>query len=63
MEAILEAQARDTFGKNEARRTPPRRPGAGACSTASDGKDATPIAVEPQALLKILHSGIGRRTR
>ena len=29
MEAILEATARDSFGKNEARRTRRERPGAG----------------------------------
>jgi large subunit ribosomal protein L25 len=61
MEAILEASARDTFGKNEARRT--RREGkvpgvlyGGASS------QATPIAVDPRALLKILHSESGANT-
>ena len=59
MEAILEAHTRETFGKNEARRT--RRDGRvpavlyGASSDGA-GKDATPIAVEPKALLRILHS-------
>src|SRR5712691_8990284 len=65
MEAILEATARDTFGKNEARRT--RReglvPGVVYGSSGSDGaKGATPIAVQPKALLKILHSESGANT-
>src|SRR5438034_1192950 len=65
MEAILEAITRDTFGKNEARRT--RREGRvpaviyGA-STEGAGRTATPIAVEPKALLKILHSESGANT-
>lgn len=60
MEAILEAQTRDTFGKNEARRT--RAAGKvpavvyGAASAAAS-KEAQAIAVDPKALLKILHSG------
>ena len=59
MEAILEATARDTFGKNEARRT--RRGGQRARRAVrrrGQGQ-ATPIAVEPKALLKILHSESG----
>jgi large subunit ribosomal protein L25 len=61
MEAILEAQARDTFGKNEARRT--RRGGhVPAVLYGGDGKGATPIAVAPKALLKILHSESGQNT-
>jgi len=62
MEAILEAHARDTFGKNEARRT--RREGrvpavvyGAASATGGSGPTATPIAVDPKALLRILHSG------
>ena len=44
MEAILEAQARDTFGKNEARRT--RRGGqVPGVLYGGDGKAATPIVV------------------
>ena len=64
MEAVLEATTRDTFGKNEARRT--RREGKvpavvyGASGDA--GKTAVPIAVEPKALLKILHSESGANT-
>src|ERR1700730_4645739 len=61
MEATLEAIARDTFGKNEARRT--RREGrVPAVLYGGDGKQATPIAVAPKALLKILHSESGQNT-
>src|SRR6266513_4627650 len=61
MEATLEATARDTFGKNEARRT--RRAGhVPAVLYGGDGREATPIAVVPKALLKILHSESGQNT-
>jgi large subunit ribosomal protein L25 len=61
MEAVLEAQARDTFGKNEARRT--RRSGqVPGVLYGGDGKGATAIAVQPKALLKILHSESGQNT-
>ena len=61
MEAVLEATARDTFGKNEARRT--RRAGkVPGVLYGGDGNKATPIAVEPRALLKILHSESGANT-
>src|ERR1041385_1796356 len=60
MEAILEATARDTFGKNEARRT--RRDGRVPGVLYGEGKDATPISVEPRALLRILHSESGANT-
>jgi large subunit ribosomal protein L25 len=61
MEATLEATSRDTFGKNEARRTRKggRVPGV---LYGGDGKNATPISVEPRALLKILHSESGANT-
>jgi large subunit ribosomal protein L25 len=65
MEAILEATTRDSFGKNEARRT--RRAGRvpavlyGAAS-AGESRDATPIEVDPRALLRILHSESGANT-
>ncbi len=65
MEAVLEAKTRDTFGKNEARRT--RAAGQvpavvyGAV-TEGGSKDATPIVVEPKALLRILHSESGANT-
>jgi large subunit ribosomal protein L25 len=65
MEARLEATIRDTFGKNEARRT--RRDGrvpAVLYGSAGDGgrQQARSIAVEPKALLKILHSESGANT-
>ena len=61
MEAILEAQTRESFGKNEARRT--RREGkVPAVLYGGDGKGATPISVAPKALLKILHSDAGQNT-
>ena len=65
MEAILEATSRDSFGKNEARRT--RRDGRVPAvvyggSAEGGSRDATPIAVDPRALLKILHSESGANT-
>src|SRR5262245_63985111 len=65
MEAVLEATTRDSFGKNEARRT--RRDGkvpAVVYGGAGDGSGPTavPIAVEPKALLRILHSESGANT-
>jgi large subunit ribosomal protein L25 len=65
MEVILEAVARDTFGKNEARRT--RREGrvpavVYGATTQGDSRNGTAIAVMPKALLKILHSDSGANT-
>src|SRR5262245_35682792 len=62
MEAILEATARNTFGKNEARRT--RRDGKvpGVLYGGANNREATPIAVDPRALLTILHSESGANT-
>src|SRR2546430_1303925 len=61
MEAVLEAIARETFGKNEARRT--RREGkVPGVLYGGNGAKATPISVEPKALLKILHSESGANT-
>src|SRR2546427_11675094 len=65
MEATLEATVRGTLGKNEARRT--RREGKWPAvlygtSGESRSRDATPIAVDPHALLKILHSESGANT-
>src|SRR5689334_19841893 len=65
MEAILEATTRDSFGKNEARRT--RAAGKvpavvyGAV-TGGGQAEATAISVEPKALLRILHSDSGANT-
>src|SRR5437870_9216788 len=61
MEAILEAIARDTLGKNEARRT--RRAGrVPGVLYGGENNTATPISVNPKALLKILHSESGANT-
>ena len=61
MEAILEAEIRNTFGKNEARRT--RREGkVPGVLYGGEGQQTTPIAVQPRALLKILHSEAGQNT-
>ena len=61
MEAVLEAQARDTFGKNEARRT--RRGGhVPGVLYGGGGTDAVAVAVKPKDLLKILHSESGQNT-
>ena len=65
MEATLEATRRETIGKNEARRT--RRDGMvpavlyGATGDGA-GREATAIAVNPRALLRILHSDSGANT-
>ncbi len=65
MEVILEATARDSFGKNEAHRT--RRDGrvpavVYGSPPAGGAAKATPITVEPKALLRILHSESGANT-
>jgi len=66
MEAVLEAVKRDRFGKNEAGRL--RREGQlpsvlyGGAAGASGKPEATPITVEPKALMRILHSDSGANT-
>jgi large subunit ribosomal protein L25 len=65
MDAILEGMARDSFGKNEARRT--RRDGrvpavVYGASVEGGSREATAIAVDPRAILKILHSESGANT-
>jgi len=65
MEATLEAKTRDTFGKNEARRTRAAgRVPAVLYGAVGDGarREATAITVDPKALLKILHSESGANT-
>src|SRR4051812_20679381 len=68
MEALLEATSRESFGKNEARRTraagrvPAVLYGSSGRGSGDDGKSATPISVEPKALLRILHSESGANT-
>jgi large subunit ribosomal protein L25 len=59
MDVLLEATVRETIGKNEARRT--RREGKVPAVVYGAG-GATPIAVDPKALLKILHSQAGANT-
>src|SRR5438552_4445788 len=61
MEATLEATHRDSFGKNEARRIRASGKVPGVLY-GGDAREATPIAVEPRALLKILHSEAGQNT-
>jgi large subunit ribosomal protein L25 len=65
MEAILEAAKRETFGKNEGRRT--RRAGrvpavVYGASAGDAGRAATAITVDPKALSRILHSESGANT-
>jgi large subunit ribosomal protein L25 len=68
MEALLEATARETLGKNEARRTrrdgrvPAVLYGSSGDGAGAKGNIATPIAVDPKALLRILHSESGANT-
>ena len=63
MEVVLEATARDSFGKNEAKRTRAGgRVPAVVYGGSSENRVATPIAVEPKPLLRILHSESGANT-
>src|SRR5215831_3272801 len=64
MEAVLEATMRDTIGKNEARRTRAsgRVPAVLYGEDSGGKRGATPISVEPRALLRILHSEAGANT-
>jgi len=65
MEARLEAVKRDTFGKNEARRlrAAGNIPAVLYGGAAADGKpQATPIAVDPKALMNILRGESGVNT-
>jgi large subunit ribosomal protein L25 len=65
MEARLEAVKRETFGKNEARRLRARgsMPAVLYGGVAADGKpEATPIAVDPKALMTILRGESGVNT-
>jgi large subunit ribosomal protein L25 len=68
MEALLEATARDSFGKNEARRTrrdgrvPAVLYGSSGEGSGGDNRAATAISVDPKALLRILHSEAGANT-
>jgi large subunit ribosomal protein L25 len=60
MEAVLEAQKRETFGKNEARRL--RAKGLIPGVLYGGKGEATPVAVNPKALMRILHSESGVNT-
>ncbi len=67
MEATLNAVKRDDFGKNAVRRL--RRTGmipavlyGGAARDERGAPEATPIAVDPKILGRILHSGLGANT-
>ncbi|HKT80429.1 MAG TPA: 50S ribosomal protein L25 [Vicinamibacterales bacterium] len=65
MEAVLEAEARSDFGKNENKRTRAagRVPAVVYGATTGDAaKSATPITVDPRALSRILHSESGANT-
>jgi large subunit ribosomal protein L25 len=68
METLLEATARETLGKNEARRTrrdgrvPAVLYGSSGDGAGPRGNIATPISVDPKALLRILHSEAGANT-
>src|SRR6185503_19629838 len=64
MEAVLEATVRESRGKNEARRTRAAGRVPGVLYGAAEGanREATAIAVEPKALLRILHSEAGANT-
>jgi large subunit ribosomal protein L25 len=60
MDATLEATRRDSIGKGEARRM--RQRGLLPAVVYGGDAGATPISVEPKALLKILHSEGGANT-
>ena len=68
MEAVLEATARESLGKNEARRTraagrvPAVLYGSSGEGSGDAARSATPISVDPKALLRILHSDAGANT-
>jgi large subunit ribosomal protein L25 len=60
MDAVLEAQKRDTFGKNEARRL--RAKGLIPGVVYGGEGSGMPVAVNPKELLQILHSDSGANT-
>ena len=64
MEATLEAAKRETSGKNEARRlrASGRIPGTVYGVQKNGGATATSVAVDPKAVLRILHSDSGANT-
>jgi large subunit ribosomal protein L25 len=60
MEAVLEAVRRDQFGRNNAGRL--RREGRIPAVIYGQASAAEPVAVDPKALLRILHSQAGANT-
>jgi large subunit ribosomal protein L25 len=62
MEATLDAVKRDTRGKNEARRLRVNGQMPAVLYGGRDDRVAEPIAVDPKALMKILHSESGLNT-
>jgi large subunit ribosomal protein L25 len=60
MEAVLEAVRRDQFGRNNAGRL--RRQGHIPAVIYGQASAAEPVAVDPKALLRILHSQAGANT-
>jgi large subunit ribosomal protein L25 len=60
MEAVLEAVRRDQFGRNNAGRL--RRQGRIPAVIYGQASAAEPVAVDPKALLRILHSQAGANT-
>ena len=60
MEAVLEAVRRETFGRNEAVRL--RQKGRIPAVLYGEKKAAEPLAVDPKALMQILHSKGGVNT-
>ena len=60
METILEAVRRDRFGRNEAGRM--RREGKIPAVLYGEARQAEPLAVDPKALFRILHSQSGVNT-
>jgi large subunit ribosomal protein L25 len=60
MDAVLEAVRRDLRGKNEAGRL--RRQGRIPATLYGESKDAEALAVDPKALLQILHAHSGVNT-
>ncbi len=60
MEAVLEAVRRDSFGRNNAGRL--RRSGRIPAVLYGAATAAEPIAIDPKALLRILHSSSGANT-
>ena len=60
MEATLEAVSRDRFGRNEAGRL--RREGRIPAVLYGEAKSPEPLAVDPKALMQILHSQSGVNT-